>query len=212
MDQDAIGPMLDAAADILVNDGAERVTIDAVARHTGLHPDTIRGEFDDSADLVVRVLNREFGRMFRVIIDNMDRDPRGGLLSRIYRYTFAAVYERPVARALYLMDRNGLNSLMRSSHGFAYIPRLGVRAEFIERMQTIGMVRRDVNPAQISAVVSAVAAGVALMSPHSALDEVSSGLCSLLEEGVDADVDDTDPGKAAFIDYAMSLAANRRGE
>lgn len=212
MDHEAVGGVLDVAADILVNDGSERVTIEAVARRTGLAPETIRASFDDSADLVVTVLNREFDRMFRVILDNIERDPRGGLLSRIYRYTFAAVYERPVARALYLMDRDGLNSLMRSSQGYAYIPRLGVRAEFIERMQAIGMVRPEVDAAQISAVVSAVAAGVALMSPHSALDSVSEGLCTLLEEGVDADVDDTAPGKAAFIDYALSLAADPRRE
>lgn len=207
MDQLALDRVLDTVGDLLVNDGYESVTLPRVAHETGIPLELIESTFGSPEQLLVGALNREFGEMFRVILDNIERDPQGGLISHIYRYTLSAVYERPVARALYLIDRDGLNSLMRSTHGFSYVPRLGVRAEFIERMQLVGMVRPDVDPAQISAVISAVSAGVALTAPHSALDDVSEGLFTLLSRGVDAVVDDTTPGKTVFVDYAMSLTS-----
>lgn len=210
MDQTELDTVLDVASDLLVNDGYESVTLQRVAHDAGIPLERIESSFGTTEELLVGALNREFGLMFRVILDNVERDPRGGLVSHICRYTLAAIYERPVARALYLIDRSGLNELMRSTHGFSYVPRLGIRAEFLERMKEVGMVRADVDAAQVSAVLSAVSAGVALTSPHSQVDEVSGGLFTLLSRAVDADVEDTSAGKRVFIDYATSLASRLR--
>lgn len=205
MDQAALDKILNATADLLVNDGYESVTLQRVAHDADIPLGDLFDAFGSTEQLVVGVLNREFAAMYAVILDNTDRDPRGGLMSHIYRYTLAAIYERPVAKALYLFDRTGLNSLMRSTHSFTYVPRVGIRAEFIERMKEVGMVRSDVEGSQISAVLSAVSAGVALTSPESALDDVNDGLFTLLSRSVDAQVEDTSPGKRVFVDYATSL-------
>jgi AcrR family transcriptional regulator len=197
--------MLDAASRLITEDGFDAVSISRIAHDVGVDDDGVLAEFGSLEDLLVAMLNREFSMMWPVILDNIDRDPRGGFLSQIYRYTLTAVYERPLARALYLMDRDGLNTIMRATHGFAYIPEFGVRAGFIERMQDVGMVRRDVDPQQLSALISAVSAGAALTAPNSELDLVSEGLLVLLERGADADVTDTSPGKAAYVEFAMSL-------
>jgi len=117
---------LDAAGDLLVHDGFDAVTWKSVASRSGVAEDRVREFFDSTEDLLVSMLNREYSGMFRVIVDNIERDPLGGLMSRIYRYVFHAVYERPLARTLYLMDRDGLNRIMRASNGFAYIPQLGI--------------------------------------------------------------------------------------
>lgn len=199
--------LLDAASHLVVEDGFDAVSISQIAVQAGVSQGEVLAQFGSLEDLLVAMLNRELTKLGTDIVDDIERDPRGGLLSHIYRYLLIGIYESPLMRALYLADRDGLNTIIRSSHGFAYIPDFGVRAAFIERMKDVGMVRPEVDAHRLSAVVSAVSAGAALTSPHSQLDLVNEGLFDLLLGAVDADVDDTSRGKAVFVEYAMSLGA-----
>lgn len=200
-----LNELLDAASHLVTEDGFDAVSVSRIAAQAEVSDDQVLAHFGSLEDLFVAMLNREFTVLGTDILDDIDRDPRGGLLSHIYRYVLTGVYERPLVRALYLADRDGLNTIMRSTHGFNYIPDFGIRAAFIERMKEVGMVRTAVDADRLSAVLSAVSAGAALTAPNSQLDLVSEGLFQLLESAVDAEVDDTSPGKAAFVDYAMSL-------
>lgn len=203
--------VLDAAADCFVNDGFDAVSFRRIAATLEVDEAEIGEIFESVEQLLVSMLNREYAGMFRAIVDDIERDPLGGRLSRIYRYVLSAVYERPLARSLYLMDRDGLNRILRSTHGFAYIPQLSIRSEFIDRMKLAGAVREDVDAQAISAVISAVSAGTALLAPMQDLSEVVDGLAQLLERSVDSDDPDTSRGKAEFFAYATSLASDDSG-
>ncbi|WP_395638766.1 TetR/AcrR family transcriptional regulator [Pseudolysinimonas sp.] len=205
MDESGLDELLDAASHLVTEDGFDAVSIPRIALQAAMSEDQVLAHFGSLEDLLVSMLNREFMALWRDILDDIERDPRGGLLSHIYRYTISGVYERPLVRALYLADRDGLNTIMRSTHGFAYVPEFGMRTSFIEQMKEAGMVRPHVDAANLSAVLSAVSAGAALTAPHSQLDLVNEGLFDLLSASVDADVDDTSPGKVTFVEYAMSL-------
>lgn len=205
-----IDEVLDAAADAFVNDGFDAVSFRRVAATLDVDPSELELLFGSVEQLLVSMLNREYTSMFRAIVDDIERDPLGGRLSRIYRYVLSAVYERPLARALYLMDRDGLNRIMRATHGFTYIPQLSIRADFIDRMKEAGVVRPDVDSEAVSAVISAVSAGTALLAPNQSLNEVVDGLAQLLERSVDTDDPDTSRGKTAFITFAMGLAGDQR--
>ncbi len=210
--EEGLDELLDAAAHLVTEDGFDAVSISQIAIRAAVSEDQVLAHFGSLEDLLVAMLNREFGRLWRDILDDLERDPRGGLMSHIYRYTISGVYESPLVRALYLADRDGLNTIMRSTHGFAYVPGFGMRTEFIERMKSVGMVRPHVDAARLSAVLSAVSAGAALTAPDSRLDLVNAGLFDLLSASVDADVDDTAPGKAAFVEFAMSLTEPSAGD
>ncbi|CAN5173866.1 hypothetical protein BH11ACT3_BH11ACT3_01830 [soil metagenome] len=197
--------LMDAASDLLVNDGFDAVTFRHVATRAQVSEDEARRQFDSIEHLLVAMLNREYAGMFRVILENIDRDPLGGLMSRIYRYVFTAVYERPLARTLYLMNRDSLHRILSATNGLVYIPSLEIRADFIDGMKSVGVVRDDVDSEAISAVLSSVAAGTAVTAPHVALDDVIEGLTLMLARGVDADIADSSAGKAVFVDFAMSL-------
>lgn len=207
VDVDAV---LDAASEIVLADGFESANLRSVAAHAGITEDQLLELFHSPGQLFVSLLNREYGGMFRVIIDHMDRDPRGGLLSRIYLHTLGAVHERPLARALYLTEPVALNAILREAYGFDYMPRLGVRASFIDMMKDAGMVRHDIDSASLSALITAVAAGAALTAPHDELDQLIDGLVVVLERSADTDAVDTSPGKAAFIAYASGLTGPPR--
>lgn len=197
--------ILTAAADILMADGYDAVTVDAIAAHSGLAQSEVSELFETPGDALVAMLNREFAAMYAGIVDHIERDPRGGLLSRIYLYILAGIYERPLSKTLFVIDRDALNRIMRHSHSFRYVPQVGIRREMIERLQEAGMVRRDIDASMISSVLSVCSAGLALTAPHDDLDLVIRGISDLLARSVDADVADTEAGKRVFYEWATSL-------
>ncbi len=202
--------ILTAAADILMADGYDAVTVDAIAAHSGLAQSEVSELFETPGDALVAMLNREFAAMYAGIVDHIERDPRGGLLSRIYLYILAGIYERPLSKTLFVIDRDALNRIMRHSHSFRYVPQVGIRGEMIERLQEAGMVRRDIDASMISSVLSVCSAGLALTAPHDDLDLVIRGISDLLARSVDADVADTEAGKRVFYDWATSLTMPSR--
>ncbi len=207
-----VDAVLDAAADLITNDGYSAVTHASIASRSGLTVEEVSEAFPTANDALVAMLNREFQGMYGNIVENIERDPRGGLLSRMYTYILSSVYERPLAKTLFVIDREALNSIMRNAHSFVYVPNVGIRSELIEGLQEAGMVRADVDAPMVSSVLSTCSAGLALTAPHDNLDLSIDGLSMLISRGVDADVDDTSPGKAVFFDWATSLVARSKDD
>lgn len=198
--------VLDAAAAIVVGDGADALGYARIAQHLDVTFDDVTTLYPLFEELLAALLTRETGDLVRIIADNVDRDPRGGLPSRIFGYALGAIYEHPVARALYLADPGGLERIMRAIDGVARVPDLTIHPELLPALQRAGMVRLDVDAEAIAAVVSVLGSGIAMSAPGQQLDTVASGLISMLERGVDADVTDTTPGKLVFARYAATLA------
>lgn len=200
-----VGLVLDAAAHIILTDGFDRVSLKEVAARSEVSPEAVLELFGTFEDVLVCMLNREFARMYASVVDQIERDPRGGLLSRMYLYILTAVYERPLAKILYTVDPTALNTIMRNANSFGYVPSVGIRADLIEKLQRAGMVRRDADAPAISHLITTFSAGLALTAPHEELDLIVSGICDVLAKSVDTDAIDTTPGKAAFYEWATSL-------
>jgi len=198
--------ILDVAADIVAGGGFAELTLASLAEKCGLPLRALEREFGTIEEALVLMLNREFTGIYVSMVDDIERDPDGGRLSRIYSYTLSAVYERPLARTLYTVDREAMNAIMRSANSFSYVPGIGIRADLIETMQRVGMVRRDVDAGTVSHMLTIFSAGLAITAPHDDLDRVVRGVTDLLAQVVDAEnVTDTTPGKAAFFEWALSL-------
>jgi AcrR family transcriptional regulator len=201
--------VLDVAAEIVIAGGFRDLTLRSLADAADVPYRSLVREYGTIEQALVMMLNREFTGIYLSIVEHIERDPRGGLLSRIYYYTLAATYERPLAKVLYTVDREAMNAIMRAANSFGYVPGVGIRADFIEAMQAAGMVRRDVDAGTVSNMLTIFSAGLALTAPHEDLDRLVSGVTDLLGQVADVDVDDTSPGKAAFYDWAMSLTGAR---
>lgn len=198
--------VLDAATSIVLQDGFESASLRAIAAKARMTEEELLSLFTSPGHLFAAMLNREYLGIFHVIMDHMERDPLGGLLSHIYRHTIGAIHERPLARALYLTDPVALNTIMRAAYGFDYMPEMGPRAEFIDMMKGAGMVRHDIDSASLSAVLGSVVAGASLTAPHEDLDRLVNGLTLMLERSVDTEARDTSRGKHAFMRFATGLA------
>jgi hypothetical protein len=198
--------ILDAAVAIVVGDGADALGYARIAQRLAVGLEDVMAVYPLFEDLLAALLTRETGDLARIIAENVDRDPRGGLPSRIFGYALSAVYEHPIARALYLGDPGGLERIMRAVDGVARVPDLTIHPGLLPALQEVGMARADVDARAIAAVISVLGSGVAMSAPGQQLDAVAGGLVWLLERGVDADVVDTTPGKLVFAEYAATLA------
>jgi AcrR family transcriptional regulator len=204
-EMDAAARILDAASRVVVSGGFDAMTLRSLAEAAEMSESAVLLQFTSLDDALLLMINREFTRIYMAIADHVERDPRGGLLSRIYFYTLAAIYERPLARALYTSDPHALNVLMRRANGLGYIPGVGISAELIEQMQIVGVVRRDVDSHMIAHMITIFSAGLALTAPHGDLDLIIRGVTDIIARAVDAHVEDTSAGKAAFFQWATSL-------
>mgnify|MGYP001548383262 CR=1 FL=1 len=200
--------VLDVAAGIVANGGFETLTLSRLADASDVPLPSLVEQFGTIEAALVLMLNREFTSIYVSMVDDIERDPRGGLLSRIYYYTLAAIYERPLSRMLYTIDRDAMNSIMRTAYSFKYLPGVAVQAELIEKMQRVGMVRPDVDAGTVSNMLTIFSAGLALTAPHDDLDRVVRGVTDLLAQVVDADVRDTAAGKAALLAAVLADATN----
>ncbi|MDQ2698284.1 MAG: hypothetical protein M3Y46_05780 [Actinomycetota bacterium] len=198
--------ILHATAAIVVDDGPDALSYARIAQHLGLTVEQVMAVYPVFEVLLGAFLTQEVNNLGRIIAENVDRDPRGGLPSRIFGYALSAIYEHPVARAMYLGDPAGLARIVRAVDGLAPVTDLTIHPELLPSLQQVGMVRLDVDTHVVAAVISVIGSGVAMSAPGQHLDDVAAGLASLLERGVDADVTDTTPGKLVFAQYAATLA------
>jgi AcrR family transcriptional regulator len=191
---------LDAASDIVVNDGIDALTARAIASRAAISEEEVAELYASAEQLLADLLTREYQGMRRAIADGIERDPKGGLLSRVYRYSVIAIHERPLSRALYIQDPGSLNRILRMTHGTEHFPPFGTDIAFLTELQRVGMIRADVDVENLAAFLRAYMAGTALTATDGDVDAIVAGGVVLIERGVDADVVDTEPGKRAFFD------------
>jgi AcrR family transcriptional regulator len=140
--------VLDAAAELLVRWGYQKVTIDEIARQAGIGKGTVYLHFRTKEALFLTVVLRAQWRSLVPVLDGIAADPAEALPSRIIRTGYVAVANDPVLRALYLNDAEVLGRL---SHEAAET--LGPLGESRNRalrahlqvLRNIGCVRTDLD-------------------------------------------------------------------
>ena len=210
-DQAKLDEVLTTAENVFLENGIPEDFTPQVSDRTGIARESLSSLYPEPLDLPVAMLNREFTRMYQGILANIERDPRGGLLSRMYTYVFTEVYERPVARTLYMIDRTALHDLMVHQHAKNYVPSGDIQVELVETLQSAGMVRPEIEPELVSSAITVMSGGLALTAPHENLGEIVDSLMGMLGSAFDSDAEDTTPGKKAFFAWATSLDTAVRG-
>jgi AcrR family transcriptional regulator len=210
--QAVLDELLSTAENVFLENGVKETTLERVSHRCELPLALIEELYPSAIDLQVAMLNREFTRMYQGIMDHVERDPKGGLLSRMYTYILTQVYERPVARTLFMIDRTALHELMTHQHARVYLPTIEIRKELTTKLQQAGMIKPEVDPGLVSASLAVISGGLALTAPHANLDEIVETLLGMFGREFDADVSDTQPGKAIYYEWATSLESTIREE
>lgn len=160
--------VLDAAAELLVRWGYQRVTIEDVARHVGIGKGTVYLHFRTKDALFLTVLLRAHRHVIEAMADRMLADPAEALPSRMMRLTYLQLAADPMARSLYLGDGEVLGRL--AHEGADTLGGLAVRRDEVARTQVTllrdaGCMRTDLGVEEQMYVMGALAAGFFFVDP-----------------------------------------------
>lgn len=208
--------ILDAAVDLFVHYGYDKTTIDDIARNAGVSKGAIYLHFKSKDALFEALLFREMWQYGEAWLASVEADPQGGTLGGLYKHVLSALHRSPFMAAIFRQDARILgnylhkpNNIFRSTEAFT------MRAEFIQAMQEVGAVRRDIDPALVAHIMEMVGygfvsiAGVkdpAQMPPLEAVFETIAAMMDRAftpEEGGDSEA-----GKAVI--RQMTMAARRQ--
>jgi AcrR family transcriptional regulator len=203
------GRVLDAAADLLVRWGYQRVTIDEVARRAGVGKGTVYLHFRNKEAMFLSVLLRSHHTLVSAMADRMVADPREVLPSRMMRSVYLDVVADPVARPLYLGDGEVLGRLAHEAAdtlGDLAVQRDAVGREAVGLLREAGVMRTDLGVDEQLYVLSAVGAGFFVDAmPHAPTDPAARA--DLLANTIAAALETGAPPSAAL---ACSIAARYR--
>ncbi|OLT13948.1 hypothetical protein BJF78_20815 [Pseudonocardia sp. CNS-139] len=206
--------VLDAAGELLVRWGYQRVTIDEVARHARIGKGTVYLHFRTKEALFLTVLLRTQRGVTERIAQRAEEDPAYALPSRLMGALYRELSTDPVLRALFLADVEVLGRLAHEAAdtlGELGSRRDAVLAEHFRLLRAAGCLRADLPlPAQLY-VFSAVAGGFVFLGGVPAQDtqpQLSTDeRAGLLERTVAAAVEVPEPPADGLARVAPAVAA-----
>ncbi|MBB5907831.1 TetR/AcrR family transcriptional regulator [Actinoalloteichus hymeniacidonis] len=200
--------ILDAAAAVITRHGFAKASMADFAAEAGVSKGLLYLRFIDKPALLRALLDREFLSALRIVTAAVEQDERGGLLSRIYLHSIAALNSRPLLLAFYRDDQQRtLARFVREAAPERYTARIEAGRRFIDRLRTEGMVRSDLD-GRLADVLSVFAFGLTMTAPYADVESLLGGFAELVAQSIDSDVDDTSAGKRVFAEFTAELAAS----
>lgn len=154
--------VLDAAAELLLRWGYQKVTIDEIARRAGIGKGTVYLHFPNKDALFLTLLLRAQRRSAAALLAEIEADPANALLSRVVSLVYLAVSADPVLRALYLGDAAVLGRLVHEATetlGDLAAERARSVREHLRVLRDAGAVRTDLDLDAQFHVLQAVSTG-----------------------------------------------------
>jgi AcrR family transcriptional regulator len=216
--------MLDAAADLLLRRGYDRLTMGDVADAVALHRGLVYVHFKSKDDLVDAVLRREWDRYADVWREQVETDPRAGTVASVYRAMVHAPKALPLASAVVARDMAVLGKYLRKPAN-VFEPRSGIAGtrEFLELMRAAGTVRRDVDIRAAAFILDALTPALRRTFPtdretdpanadQPTSEELLEALADILEHSLNpAEGADLAAGKAVLLAGLTRLQRPHRG-
>ncbi|MGW4462093.1 TetR/AcrR family transcriptional regulator [Micromonospora sp. NPDC004704] len=141
--------ILDAAGNLLVSWGYQRITIGEVARRAGVGKGTVYLHFPTKEALFLALLTRSAVVLVDALLRDIDADPSAVSPGRVARFGYRWMREEPISRALFTGDTDILGAL---AHGpdVGGIPheRDRIIADYFDILREHGVARTDVDAEQ----------------------------------------------------------------
>lgn len=197
--------ILDAAAALVAEVGFDDISMDAIAARAGVAKGVLYLRFRNKLDLLVAIVRWELACATRETERLVEADPAGGLLSRLYVHSLAALHSRPALTRFYRDEPQHLVSAMSRDDGTVFRARALLSAAFIRELQSAGMVVAELDADVLAQNLALWSYAFVARAPHADLDALVLGMGDLVGRAVDADVADTAAGKRCFAGFAAAL-------
>lgn len=220
---DLAGPrverVLDAAAELLVRWGYQRVTIDEVARHAGIGKGTVYLHFRTKDALFLTVLLRAERSVAGRMAQGADEDPAYVLPSRLTGAFYREFGTDPVLRGLIMADVEVLGRLIHEAADTLSeltVRRDRVLDEHFRLLQEAGCLRADLSRQALLYTYSAIGAGFFFLGSVAESDQLTGRIgapdlpveerAKLLERAIAAAIEVLEPPAAELARIAPTVA------
>jgi AcrR family transcriptional regulator len=162
--QERASRILDAAADLLLRWGYQRVTIDDIAKQTGIGAGTIYLHWKTKEALFEAVMLREAVAVWRTLLARVRADPEEVLLHRVMSSMLLVTRQRPLARALFTRDVNLLGKLAQGRLMQA-AQQMVPSQEFVTMLRDLGLLHTGMSLSVQAYAFAATVTGFSLVDP-----------------------------------------------
>jgi hypothetical protein len=106
-------------------------------------------------------------------LDHIEADPRGGTIGGLYRAVLYAINSRPLMAAIMRRDRRIFGNYLRKPDNlFASMQSASMSAGFLQALQEVGAVRKDVAPLVMANIMDMLSYGLVTIEDFRRPDEL----------------------------------------
>lgn len=151
--------VLDAAADLFARWGFDKTSVDDIARGAGVSKGGVYLEFPNKDALFKAVLHRELARYTADWLKRFEEESGDCGFATMIEQSLAVIQDNPFVKAVMTRDQRILGSFMRRDPDLMSMA-ISIRTELFAEMQKVGALRRDIAPAVLAHLVSAMGYGL----------------------------------------------------
>ncbi len=207
--------ILDTAAEYIIRYGYDKMTMSDLAGLAGVTRAILYLHFDTKEALFEALLYRETQRYFQAWLEAMEKDAAGGTIAGVFRSVLAAVKSSPFLTALLKQDPQVFGRYVRQPGNlFESLRSNNLWADTLQALQSAGALRREVDPAAMGQVMSALAIGLLSIEdnprfgPALPFDRLLETVIYLMEQALTTPQDgNPEAGKRILIEIARSARA-----
>ena len=102
----------------------------------------------------------------------IEEDPKGGQLAALYRHSLIVIERRPLLKALMTQDKRVLGDFFRRQDTAMFARRNGFSLEFVRLLQSVGVVRPDLDPKRVAYMLNCMKAGMVFVDELMPVDNI----------------------------------------
>jgi TetR/AcrR family acrAB operon transcriptional repressor len=186
--------ILDVAAELFIRYGFDKTAVNEIARGAGVSQGTIYLHFESKDALMETLLIREMEAYADRCLALMEADPEGGTLSNLYKISLYGIQASPFMLALMRDGSRIMGSYLLKRDSIFQADQFKMqRADFTQKMQDAGVVRRDLDAKIVAHIMSMLSYGLIsmdqIMDPADIppLEAVIDGLAYMMDRALTPD-------------------------
>lgn len=211
VNQERADRILDAALRLIARYGYDKTTVSDIAEEAAVSKGAIYLHWKSKDELFEALLVREIRRFSMRWLEVVMADPQGGRLSAMYRHSLALLPEFPFFQAMIAQDTKTLGDFFRRQDPTLFARRNMFNQEFVVMMQSVGLLRQDLNPKVTAYLLSCINYGY-LNLPDAMpeaqtpqLEDLLSGIAELLTSFEPPGGGDSEAGKKIILDLMQAI-------
>lgn len=153
--------IMKAAEILFVKFGYDKTSVADIAKQAGISKGAIYLHFKSKDVLFETLLMSRIGRFSYAWMENVEADPKGGLMAGMYIAMLSAMHKDVFITAMMRQDGQFFGSYMFKQNSlFKEGYQQNTRQEFIKMMQGVGCVRKELDPKATAHVMNIISHGL----------------------------------------------------